>query len=81
MITVEDVKSRLDRGEALNLLDSGKARVAQKVDGKSGPEAWTVNQWPRLGAILRNSRARPPMVVTSKSGAPSLLKSAKAAPR
>ena len=38
--------------EALNLLDSGQARVAQKVAGKSGPEAWAVNQWLKKAVLL-----------------------------
>ena len=33
--------------EALNLLDSGKARVAEKVDG-----AWQVNQWLKKAVLL-----------------------------
>jgi 2,3,4,5-tetrahydropyridine-2-carboxylate N-succinyltransferase len=32
---------------ALGLLDSGKARVAEKVDG-----AWTVNQWLKKAVLL-----------------------------
>ncbi len=38
--------------EALNLLDSGAARVAHKVEGKSGPEAWAVNQWLKKAVLL-----------------------------
>jgi len=38
--------------EALNLLDSGKARVAQKVAGKTGPESWVVNQWLKKAVLL-----------------------------
>ena len=38
--------------EALGLLDSGKARVAEKVAGKSGPEAWQVNQWLKKAVLL-----------------------------
>ena len=38
--------------EALGLLDSGKARVAEKVAGKSGPEAWLVNQWLKKAVLL-----------------------------
>ena len=38
--------------EALNLLDSGKARVAEKVPGKTGPEAWQINQWLKKAVLL-----------------------------
>ena len=38
--------------EALNLLDTGAARVAYKVAGKSGPEAWAVNQWLKKAVLL-----------------------------
>jgi 2,3,4,5-tetrahydropyridine-2,6-dicarboxylate N-succinyltransferase len=38
--------------EALLLLDSGKARVAQKIAGKSGPESWQVNQWLKKAVLL-----------------------------
>jgi len=38
--------------EALNLLDAGKARVAQKVAGKTGPESWVVNQWLKKAVLL-----------------------------
>ena len=38
--------------EALGLLDGGKLRVAQKVAGKTGPEAWQVNQWLKKAVLL-----------------------------
>ena len=38
--------------EALGLLDCGEARVAQKIAGKSGPEAWQVNQWLKKAVLL-----------------------------
>ena len=38
--------------EALNLLDSGKARVAEKIAGKSGPESWQVHQWLKKAVLL-----------------------------
>ena len=38
--------------EALNLLDSGKARVAEKIAGKSGPESWVVHQWLKKAVLL-----------------------------
>ncbi len=37
---------------ALNLLDSGQARVAFKDGGKTGPEAWQVNQWLKKAVLL-----------------------------
>jgi 2,3,4,5-tetrahydropyridine-2-carboxylate N-succinyltransferase len=38
--------------EALNLLDAGKARVAEKVPGATGREAWKVNQWLKKAVLL-----------------------------
>ena len=38
--------------EALNLLDSGKLRVAEKIDGKTGPDSWRVNQWLKKAVLL-----------------------------
>jgi 2,3,4,5-tetrahydropyridine-2,6-dicarboxylate N-succinyltransferase len=38
--------------EALNLLDTGKARVAEKIAGKSGPESWQVHQWLKKAVLL-----------------------------
>ena len=38
--------------EALSLLDSGKARVAEKREGVSGPEAWQVHQWLKKAVLL-----------------------------
>ena len=37
---------------ALNLLDSGKARVAEKIAGKTGPESWQVHQWLKKAVLL-----------------------------
>jgi 2,3,4,5-tetrahydropyridine-2-carboxylate N-succinyltransferase len=37
--------------EALQLLDSGKARVAEKVDGPNGKE-WRVNEWLKKAVLL-----------------------------
>ncbi|MBV8565502.1 MAG: 2,3,4,5-tetrahydropyridine-2,6-dicarboxylate N-succinyltransferase [Methylobacteriaceae bacterium] len=37
---------------ALELLDSGKARVAKKTPGASGPQAWKVNQWLKKAVLL-----------------------------
>jgi 2,3,4,5-tetrahydropyridine-2-carboxylate N-succinyltransferase len=38
--------------EALNLLDTGAARVAHKIADKTGPEAWAVNQWLKKAVLL-----------------------------
>jgi len=43
--TTGEIRDAVD--EALNLLDSGKARVAEKVDG-----AWQVNQWLKKAVLL-----------------------------
>ncbi len=37
---------------ALHLLDAGKARVAEKIPGKTGPDSWTVNQWLKKAVLL-----------------------------
>jgi 2,3,4,5-tetrahydropyridine-2-carboxylate N-succinyltransferase len=49
-----DTKGAIREGvdEALGLLDFGKLRVAQKLDGKTGPEAWQVNQWLKKAVLL-----------------------------
>ena len=39
-------------GRALNLLDSGKARVAEKIEGAEGPRSWKVNQWLKKAVLL-----------------------------
>ena len=49
--------------EALELLDAGKARVAEKVDG-----AWTVNQWLKK-AVLLSFRLNPMDVIAHGPGA------------
>ncbi len=38
--------------EALNALDSGKLRVAEKIPGKSGRDSWTVHQWAKKAVLL-----------------------------
>ncbi|MBX9740217.1 MAG: 2,3,4,5-tetrahydropyridine-2,6-dicarboxylate N-succinyltransferase [Beijerinckiaceae bacterium] len=38
--------------EALLLLDSGKARVAEKIAGRSGADSWKVNQWLKKAVLL-----------------------------
>jgi 2,3,4,5-tetrahydropyridine-2,6-dicarboxylate N-succinyltransferase len=37
---------------ALSLLDSGKLRVAEKIDGASGSGSWKVNQWLKKAVLL-----------------------------
>ena len=38
--------------KALDLLDSGRARVAEKAPGETGPQAWKVNQWLKKAVLL-----------------------------
>jgi 2,3,4,5-tetrahydropyridine-2,6-dicarboxylate N-succinyltransferase len=37
---------------ALDLLDSGGARVAEKIPGATGPNSWKVNQWLKKAVLL-----------------------------
>jgi len=37
---------------ALNLLDKGEARVAEKIPGATGAGSWKVNQWLKKAALL-----------------------------
>jgi 2,3,4,5-tetrahydropyridine-2-carboxylate N-succinyltransferase len=37
---------------ALDLLDAGKARVAEKIPGATGPNSWQVNQWLKKAVLL-----------------------------
>ena len=48
--TKGDVRDAVDK--ALNLLDQGKARVAEKLPGVSGPNSWKVNQWLKKAVLL-----------------------------
>jgi 2,3,4,5-tetrahydropyridine-2-carboxylate N-succinyltransferase len=48
--TTGDVRDAVDR--ALTLLDSGQARVAEKIPGATGPNSWKVNQWLKKAALL-----------------------------
>ena len=48
--TTGDVRDAVER--ALTLLDSGKARVAEKIPGAMGPGSWKVNQWLKKAALL-----------------------------
>jgi len=38
--------------QALALLDSGKLRVAEKIEAASGPSSWKVNQWLKKAVLL-----------------------------
>ena len=37
---------------ALDLLDCGRARVAEKIEGAEGPASWRVNQWLKKAVLL-----------------------------
>jgi 2,3,4,5-tetrahydropyridine-2,6-dicarboxylate N-succinyltransferase len=37
---------------ALHILDTGKLRVAEKIEGASGPGSWKVNQWLKKAVLL-----------------------------
>jgi 2,3,4,5-tetrahydropyridine-2-carboxylate N-succinyltransferase len=39
-------------GTVLDLLDNGKLRVAEKIEGASGPASWKVNQWLKKAVLL-----------------------------
>jgi 2,3,4,5-tetrahydropyridine-2-carboxylate N-succinyltransferase len=38
--------------EALSLLDTGRARVAEKIVGQTGLQSWKVNQWLKKAVLL-----------------------------
>ncbi|MHB8886907.1 MAG: 2,3,4,5-tetrahydropyridine-2,6-dicarboxylate N-succinyltransferase [Methylovirgula sp.] len=48
--TTGDVRDAVDM--ALDLLDKGKLRVAEKIAGATGPAAWAVNQWLKKAVLL-----------------------------
>jgi 2,3,4,5-tetrahydropyridine-2,6-dicarboxylate N-succinyltransferase len=48
--TTGDVRDAVER--ALDLLDAGKARVAEKIPGATGPNSWKVNQWLKKAVLL-----------------------------
>ena len=48
--TTGDVRDAVEM--ALELLDSGKARVAEKIAGATGPNSWKVNQWLKKAVLL-----------------------------
>jgi 2,3,4,5-tetrahydropyridine-2,6-dicarboxylate N-succinyltransferase len=55
---------------ALDLLDRGELRVAQKLEGRSGKEAWQVNQWLKK-AVLLSFRLNPMGLIAGGPGASS----------
>ncbi len=48
--TSGDVRDAVEA--ALDLLDRGKARVAEKLPGATGPNSWKVNQWLKKAVLL-----------------------------
>jgi 2,3,4,5-tetrahydropyridine-2,6-dicarboxylate N-succinyltransferase len=48
--TKGDVRDAVEA--ALDMLDRGKARVAEKLSGASGPNSWKVNQWLKKAVLL-----------------------------
>ena len=48
--TTGDVRNGVEK--ALDLLNSGKARVAEKIPGATGPNSWKVNQWLKKAVLL-----------------------------
>jgi 2,3,4,5-tetrahydropyridine-2,6-dicarboxylate N-succinyltransferase len=48
--TSGDVRDAVEA--ALDLLDRGKARVAEKLPGAAGPNSWKVNQWLKKAVLL-----------------------------
>ncbi len=48
--TTGDVRDGVNK--ALELLDSGQVRVAQKLPGSTGPQSWQVNQWLKKAVLL-----------------------------
>ncbi|MGO9419479.1 2,3,4,5-tetrahydropyridine-2,6-dicarboxylate N-succinyltransferase [Roseiarcus sp.] len=48
--TTGDVREAVEM--ALEALDAGKARVAEKIPGATGPNSWKVNQWLKKAVLL-----------------------------
>jgi 2,3,4,5-tetrahydropyridine-2-carboxylate N-succinyltransferase len=48
--TKGDVRGAVEK--ALDLLDRGEARVAEKLPGAAGPNSWKVNQWLKKAVLL-----------------------------
>jgi 2,3,4,5-tetrahydropyridine-2,6-dicarboxylate N-succinyltransferase len=48
--TSGDVRDAVER--ALEILDSGRARVSENIAGATGPNSWKVNQWLKKAVLL-----------------------------
>jgi 2,3,4,5-tetrahydropyridine-2,6-dicarboxylate N-succinyltransferase len=48
--TTGDLRDAVEK--ALDALDGGKARVAEKIPGATGPNSWKVNQWLKKAVLL-----------------------------
>ena len=48
--TTGDVRDAVE--QALEALDAGRARVAEKIPGATGPNSWKVNQWLKKAVLL-----------------------------
>jgi 2,3,4,5-tetrahydropyridine-2,6-dicarboxylate N-succinyltransferase len=48
--TTGDLRDAVEK--ALDALDGGKARVAEKIFGATGPNSWKVNQWLKKAVLL-----------------------------
>ncbi len=48
--TTGDLRDAVEK--ALEALDGGKARVAEKIPGATGPNSWKVNQWLKKAVLL-----------------------------
>src|ERR1700678_1435808 len=60
-----DVRNAVEK--ALMLLDSGEARVAEKIPGAVGAKSWKVNQWLKK-AVLLSSRLNDNEIVEGGPG-------------
>jgi 2,3,4,5-tetrahydropyridine-2-carboxylate N-succinyltransferase len=63
--TTGEIREAVD--EALNLLDSGELRVAEKVSGAVGKDSWRVHQWLKK-AVLLSFRLNENMVIPGGPG-------------
>ena len=61
--TTGDIRDAVN--EALALLDAGKARVAEKIAGESGPQSWKVNQWLKKAVSLMKPHQQTTTVVVT----------------
>ena len=68
--TQGDIRRAVDG--ALRLLDAGKLRVAEKIEGQEGPESWQVNQWLKK-AVLLSFRLNDMAVIAGGPGGATLV--------